>query len=107
MHPPPVASEKTLTIGQISSPLKTSFLFSPNIFTHAPRPLLRKADKARWSLRAKELDLLPRDYVNCKDIDAEVNRLVRLIEEAVAQHIPLSKSPRFLFLGGLMSSPSL
>ncbi len=43
------------------------------------------------SQRARELDLLPRTYENCEDIDAGVDRLVRWIKEAVAQDIPISK----------------
>jgi hypothetical protein len=49
------------------------------------------ADKAALSLRAKELDLFPNCFENCDDIDTGVDRLVRWIKEAVAQHIPLSK----------------
>jgi hypothetical protein len=58
-------------------PIETSFLFSPHVSPHAPRPLWRKADKAALSQRARELDILPRNYENCKDIDAGVDKLVR------------------------------
>jgi hypothetical protein len=51
-------------------------------------PLWRKADKTALSLRAREQNLLPRNYKNCEDIDAGVDRLVRWIKEAVTQHIP-------------------
>jgi hypothetical protein len=44
---------------------------------------------------AGELDLMPRDYENCKDIDKGGERLVRWIKAAVAQHIPLSKPVTF------------
>jgi hypothetical protein len=39
------------------------------------------------SLKARELDLLPRNYKSCEDLDLGVNRLMRLIKEAVAQNI--------------------
>jgi hypothetical protein len=45
---------------------------------------VRNADKAALSQNAWELDLLPRNYENCKDIDAGVDRLVGCIKEAVA-----------------------
>ncbi len=38
---------------------------------------------------------MPRNYKICDDIDAGVERLVRWIKEAVAQHIPLSKPVSF------------
>jgi hypothetical protein len=72
-------------------PIETSFLFSPHVFPHVPKPLWRKADKATLTQRARELDLLPKNYENCKDIDAGVDSLVRWIKEAAAQQIPLSK----------------
>jgi hypothetical protein len=37
----------------------------------------KKADKAALSQRARKMDLLPRNYENCEDIDAGVDRLVR------------------------------
>jgi hypothetical protein len=46
--------------------------------------MLRKADKAVLSLKGRELDLLPRNYKNCEDINAGVDRLVRWTMEAVA-----------------------
>jgi hypothetical protein len=58
-------------------PIETSFLFSPHVSPHVLKPLWRKADKAALSLRARELDLLPRNYDYCEDIDAGVDRLVR------------------------------
>jgi hypothetical protein len=76
-------------------PIETSFLFSPPLSPHVPKPLWKKANKAVLSLKATELDLLPRNYENCKEIDAGVDRLVRWIKEAVAQHIPLSKPASF------------
>jgi hypothetical protein len=76
-------------------PIETSFLFAPHVSPHAPKPLWRKADKAALSQRARELDLLPRNNEKCGDIDAGVDRLVRWIKEAVAQHIPLSKPVSF------------
>jgi hypothetical protein len=76
-------------------PIETSFLFSPHVSPHAPKPLWGKADKAALSQRARELDLLPKYYEKCKDIYAGVDRLVRWIKEAVAQHIPLSKPVSF------------
>ncbi len=42
-------------------------------------------------MKARELDLLPRSYENLEDIDAGVDKLVRWINEAVAQHISFSK----------------
>jgi hypothetical protein len=48
------------------------------------------------SLSAQELDLFPKNFHCCKGIDAGVDRLVRLIKEAVAQHVPLSKPAPFL-----------
>jgi hypothetical protein len=62
---------------------------------HVLKPLWRKADKATLSQRARELDLLSRNYEHCKDVDAGVERLVRWIKETVAQHIPLSKPVSF------------
>ncbi len=53
------------------------------------------ADKAALSLRAKKLDLFPKHFDNCDDIDTGVDSLVRRIKEAVAQHIPLSKPASF------------
>ncbi len=75
--------------------IKSSFMFSPQVFLLVPRPMWRKADKAALSLKASELDLLPRCYKNCEDIDAGVDRLVRWIKETVAQHIPLLKPVSF------------
>jgi hypothetical protein len=49
------------------------------------------ADNGVLSLRARELDLFPKHFENCEDIDTGVYRLVRWIKEAVAQHSPLSK----------------
>jgi hypothetical protein len=54
-----------------------------------------KANKAALSLHAREFDCFPRHFQNFKDIDAEVDRLVRWIKEAVAQHIPLLKPAPF------------
>jgi hypothetical protein len=42
-------------------PIETSFLFSPHVSPHIPKPLWRKANKAALSLKAMELDLLPRN----------------------------------------------
>jgi hypothetical protein len=75
--------------------IETSFMFSPKVSPHVPKPLWRKADKAVLSQRARELDLLPRSDENCKDIDTGMDRLVRWIKEAVAQHIPFSKPVSF------------
>jgi hypothetical protein len=47
------------------------------------------------SVRARELDLMPRGYKNIQDIDAGVDRLVRCIKDAVAQHVPLSTPSSF------------
>ncbi len=76
-------------------PSETSLSISPQVSPHVTKPLWRKADKAVLSQRARELDLLPRNYDNCEDIDAGVERLVRWIKESVAQHIPLSKPVSF------------
>jgi hypothetical protein len=75
--------------------IETSFLFSPHISPNVLKSLWREADKAALSLKARELDLLTRSYKNCEDIDAGVDRLVRGIKEAAAQHIHLSKSVAF------------
>jgi hypothetical protein len=53
------------------------------------------ADKAAISLKARKLDLFPRRFENCENIDVGVNRLVRWIKEAVVQHILLSKPAAF------------
>jgi hypothetical protein len=66
--------------------IKTSFMLSPHVSLHVPKPLWRKLDKAALSLKAREPDQLPRDYEYCKDIDVGVDRLVRYIQEAVTQH---------------------
>ncbi len=44
---------------------------------------------------ARELDLFPRCFKNCNDIDTGGDRTVRWMKEAVAQHIPLSKPVAF------------
>ncbi len=75
---------KDLDDGLDHYPIDTSFMFSPNITPHIPKPLWRKADKAALSQRARDFNLLPRNYESCKDIDAGVDRLVRWIKEAVA-----------------------
>jgi hypothetical protein len=97
---------KDLDHGSDHFPIETSFMFTPHVSPHIPKPLWRKANKDVLSSKATELDLPPRNYENCEDIDAGVDRLVRWIKEAVAQHIPLSKPAFFPFLGGLVSSPS-
>jgi hypothetical protein len=76
-------------------PIESSFLLSPHVFPLVPKPLSRNADKAALYLKARELDQQPRYYENCKDIDAGVDRLVRWIKEALAQHIPLLKTVSF------------
>jgi hypothetical protein len=70
-------------------------LFSRHVYPHVPKPLWRKADKTALSQRARELDLQPRNYEHCKDINAGVERLVRWIKEIVIQHISLSKPVSF------------
>jgi hypothetical protein len=55
----------------------------------------RMADKVAISIKARELDLFPRHFGSCEDIDAAVDRLVEWIAEAVAQHVPLSKPAPF------------
>jgi hypothetical protein len=52
-------------------------------------------DKAVLYLKARELNLLPKNYKNCEDIDAGVESLVRWNKETVAQHIPSSKPVSF------------
>jgi hypothetical protein len=71
-------------------------MFSPLTFLHVP--LWRKVDKMVLSLSLRELDLFPRTFQNCKDIDVEVDRLVRWIKETVAQHILFSKLTPFSVL---------
>jgi hypothetical protein len=43
-------------------PIYTLFVFSLHLSLNVPKPLWRKADKAELSLRARELNLLPRNY---------------------------------------------
>jgi hypothetical protein len=64
-------------MGQTTTPLKPQFFILSMSPPHVPKPLLRKADKAALSLRARELDLLPSNDKNCEDVDAGVDRLVR------------------------------
>ncbi len=68
---------KDLDHGSDHYPIETSFLFSPHVSPHTPKFLSRKAKKAALSERARELDLMPGNYENCKDVDAGVDRLVR------------------------------
>ncbi len=100
-------SREDLDHGSDHYPIESSFLCSPHTAPHVPRLLWRKADKVALSMRARELNLFPRTYEKCQDIDAGVDKLVWRIKEAVAQHIPLSKPAPFLFPGGQVSSPSL
>ncbi len=76
-------------------PIETSSLFSPHVTSHVSKPLWRNADKTALCLRAKELGLPASNYENCYDKGVGVDRLLRWIKEAVAQHIPLSKSVSF------------
>jgi hypothetical protein len=46
--------------------------------------LKKKKKKTALSLRARELDLLPRNYENCEGIDAKAGRLKRWLKEGVA-----------------------
>jgi hypothetical protein len=75
--------------------MENPFFFSPHTAPHVSKTLWRKADKVLLSLSATELDIFPRNSENCEDIDVGVNRLVRWINELVAQHIPLSKPAPF------------
>ncbi len=88
-------SREDLDHGSDHSHIESSFQFSPHTAPHVPKPLWKKADKVALSLSARELDFFPRTYKKCEDIDAGVDRLVRWIKEAVAQHIPLSKPAIF------------
>ncbi len=47
------------------------------------------------SLSAWELNLFIKHIQSCADIDAEVEKLVKWIKKAVAQHVPLSKPAPF------------
>ncbi len=76
-------------------PIGSSLLFSPHSSPPVPKPLWKMADKAAISLKARKLDLFPRRFENCENIDVGVNRLVRWIKEAVVQHILLSKPAAF------------
>jgi hypothetical protein len=58
-------------------PIETAFFFSPHVFPHTSKPLWKKADKVGLSFKAWELEQLPRTFINCEDVDAEVDRLVR------------------------------
>jgi hypothetical protein len=78
--------------------IETSFLFSPHDSPHVTNPLWMMAEKAALSLKARELELLLRNYKYCEDIDTGVERLVRWIKDAVTQHIPLSKPILFSVL---------
>ncbi len=66
-------SNEDLAHGSDHYPLENSILFSP----HVPIPLKRKTDKAALSPSAGDLDQFPKDFQNCKDIDAGVDQLVR------------------------------
>jgi hypothetical protein len=57
--------------------MESFLIFSPHSAPHVPKPLLRKADKAVLSLCARDLDHFPRNFHNCEDIDAEVDRLMK------------------------------
>ncbi len=59
--------------------------------SHVPKLLLKKADTGALSLKFRELDLMPINYENCKDIDVGKDKLVRYIKEAVAKQIPVSR----------------
>ncbi len=72
-------SREDLDYGSDHYPIENSFLFSPYLSSHVSRPLWRMADKAALSLRAKELDLFPKHYENCIDLDTGDDRLVRWI----------------------------
>jgi hypothetical protein len=50
-----------------------------------------------FSVCTRELDPFPRHFENYKDINEVVNRLVTLIEEAVAKNFPLSKPATLCF----------
>jgi hypothetical protein len=49
-------------------------------------------------MSAQELNLFPKHFQGCEDIDAGVKRLVKWIKEAVAQDVPLSKLAPFSVL---------
>jgi hypothetical protein len=88
-------SREDLDQGSDHLPIETSFLFSPKFSPHVPKTLCWKAYKVALTVRARKLDLMPRSYDNIEDIDAGVDRLVRWIKEAVAQHVPLSTLASF------------
>jgi hypothetical protein len=75
--------------------IETSFFFSFLALPHTPKPLWKDANKVALALRARKPDLLPRNYAYCNDIVAGVARLVRWIEDAVAQHVFFIKACLF------------
>jgi hypothetical protein len=54
--------------------IEISSVFSPHTALHVSKPLWKKADKVVLSLSARELDLFHRNFENCKDTVAGVNR---------------------------------
>jgi hypothetical protein len=73
-------SREDLDHGSDHYPVEITFLFSPHVSPFVPKPQWKKADNVALALRARELDLLPGSYENCKDIDEGVERLVRWIK---------------------------
>jgi hypothetical protein len=89
-------SREDLVHGSDHFPIETAFSFLPHVSPFVFKPQWRKADKVTLALRARELDRMPLHYEDCKDVDEGVERLVKWINEAVAQHVPLSKPVSFL-----------
>jgi hypothetical protein len=77
-------SGKSLDYGSEHYPIGSTLLFSPHISLHVLKDLWRKADNVALSLSVQELDLFPRHFQSCENIDAAVDMLVKWIKEAVA-----------------------
>jgi hypothetical protein len=69
-------SREDLDHGSDYYPIDSTFLFSPHKAIHVPKPLWRKADEVALSLSFRELDLFLKNFQNCKDIYAGIDRLV-------------------------------
>jgi hypothetical protein len=100
-------SREILDHGSDYYTIESFFLFSLHTTLHVPKPLWLMADKAALLLRARKLNKLSRLFENCKEIVAGVDRLVRGMKEAIAQHILLLSQPLYLSPGKLVSSLSL
>jgi hypothetical protein len=62
-------SREDIDHGSDYFPIETTFSFTPLVSHFVPKPQWRKVDKVTLTVRAREHDLMPRNYKNCKDID--------------------------------------